>query len=130
MNPKTNSIKQKSKNYYNTFPENRDFYFLDFYEKIKDFKTTNFEDPEYICVVAENKDGNIKENVYLRKEFLNDYEFIKVTEKTSKIDLNFIISKSKINIGGRETRLMTEIKTKPLPQIFQLSFYPIIYNKI
>ena len=96
------------------FPENRDFYFLDFYEKIKDFKTTNFEDPEYICVVAESKDRIIKENIYIRKDFLNDYEFIKVTEKTSKIDLNFIISKSRINIGGRDTRLLIEIKVRPL----------------
>ena len=113
MKPKTKSINQKSKNYFYVFPENRDFYFLDFYEKIK-FKTTNFEDPEYICVVAESKDGNIKENLFIRKDFLNDYEFIKVTEGKSKIELNFIISKSIINIGGREFRLMTEIKAKPL----------------
>ena len=64
--------------------------------KIKDFKTTNFDDPEYICVIAENKDRCIKENLYIRKDFLNDYDFIKVTEKASKIDLSFIISKNKI----------------------------------
>ena len=114
MNPKAYSIKKKHINYFNVFPENRDFYFLDNYEKIKDFKTTNFEDPEYICVVAEIKDGSIKENLYIRKDFLNDYDFIKVTEKTSNIDLNFIISNNKINIGGTETRLLTEIKCRPL----------------
>ena len=114
MYPQTYSIKKKQINYFNVFPKNRDFYFLDNYEKIKDFKTTNFEDPEYICVVAEIKDGSIKENLYIRKDFLNDYDFIKVTEKTSNIDLNFIISNNKINIGGTETRLLTEIKCRPL----------------
>ena len=114
MNPKAYSIKKKHINYFNVFPENRDFYFLDDYEKIKDFKTTNFEDPEYICVVAEIKDGRIRENLYIRKDFLADYEFIKVTEKKSNIDLNFISSKKKINIGGADTRLLTEIKFRPL----------------
>ena len=114
MNPKTYRIKKKQINYFNVFPKNRDFYFLDNYEKIKDFKTTNFDDPEYICVIAENKDRCIKENLYIRKDFLNDYEFIKVTENTSKIDLSFIISKTKINIGGTEIRLLTEIKIRPL----------------
>ena len=114
MYPQTYSIKKKQINYFNVFPKNRDFYFLDNYEKIKDFKTTNFEDPEYICVIAENKDRCIKENLYIRKDFLNDYEFIKVTEKTSNIDLSFIISRTKINIGGAEIRLLTEIKCRPL----------------
>ena len=114
MYPQTYSIKKKQINYFNVFPKNRDFYFLDNYEKIKDFKTTNFDDPEYICVIAENKDRCIKENLYIRKDFLNDYDFIKVTEKASKIDLSFIISKSKINIGGSDTRLLTEIKLRPL----------------
>ena len=114
MNPKTYRIKKKQINYYDVFPENRDFYFLDNYEKIKDFKTTNFEDPEYICVIAENKDHHIKENLYIRKDFFNDYDFIKVTEKTSNIDLNFIIAKNKINIGGAKIRLLTEIKARPI----------------
>ena len=114
MYPQTYSIKKKQINYFNVFPKNRDFYFLDNYEKIKDFKTTNFDDPEYICVIAENKDRCIKENLYIRKDFLNDYDFIKVTEKASKIDLSFIISKKKINIGGSDTRLLAEIKFRPL----------------
>ena len=114
MIPKTCSIRKKHINYYNVFPKNRDFYFLDDYEKLKDFKTTNFEDPEYICVVAEIKDGRIRENLYIRKDFLADYEFIKVTEKTSNIDLNFIVSKNKINIGGADISLLTEIKTRPI----------------
>ena len=110
MNPKTYSKKQN--NYYNIFPEKRDFYFLDSDEKIKDFKATNFEDPEYICVILETVDKKIKENIYKRSDFLNDYDFIKAIEKNSKISLNFIISKKKINIGDRETRLLTEIKSR------------------
>ena len=113
MKPNAYYIKKKQINFYNVFPENRDFYFLDDYEKLKDFKTTNFEDPEYICVIA-NKEGRIKENLYIRKDFFNDYDFIKVTEKTSNIDLSFIISKNKINIGGAESRLLTEIKARPI----------------
>ena len=113
MYPQTYSIKKKQINYFNVFPKNRDFYFLDNYEKIKDFKTTNFEDPEYICVIAENN-HHIKENLYIRKDFINDYEFIKVTEKTSNFDLNFIASEKKINIGGAESRLLTEIKARPI----------------
>ena len=110
MNPKTYSKKQK--NYYNIFPENRDFYLLDSYEKIKDFETTNFGDPEYICVISETNDKQIKEYLFKRIDFLNDFEFIKVLEKSSNVDLSFIISKNKINIGGRETRLLTEIKSR------------------
>ena len=120
MNPKTYSVKKKQLNYFNVFPENRDFFFLDSVDKISGFKTTNFEDPEYITVVTE-KDKQIKENLYIRKDFLSDYEFIKVTEKVNKIDLNFIISKNKINIGGSETRLLTEIKLRPsmIKEIFR-----------
>ena len=89
MNPKTFII-AAPKHYYNIFPENRDFFFLDSYEKLKDFKTTNFEDPEYICTISENKEKQIKENLYKRKYFLNEYDFIKVTEKNSKIYFYFI----------------------------------------
>ena len=109
MNPKTYFKKQK--NYYNIFPENRDFYLLDSYEKIKDFRPTNFEDPEYICVISESSE-RIKENIYKRSDFLNDYEFIKAIEKNGNVSLNFIISKKRINIGGSETRLLTEIKSR------------------
>ena len=109
MNHKTYS--KIKNNYYNVFPEKRDFYLLDSYEKIKDFETTNFEDPEYICVISESSEG-IKENAYKRSDFLNDYEFIKAIEKKRNVSLNFIISKKHINIGGRETRLLTEIKSR------------------
>ena len=109
MNPKTFSKKQK--NYYDIFPENRDFYLLDSYEKIKDFRATNFEDHEYIYVISESSEG-IKENIYKRSDFLNDYEFIKAIEKNRNVSLNFIISKKPINIGGRETRLLTGIKSR------------------
>ena len=114
MKPNAHYIKKKQINFFNVFPINREFYFLDSYEKIEDFKTANFEDPEYIYVIAENKERRIKENIYIRKDFFNDYDFIKVTEKTSNIDLSFIISKNKINIGGAESRLLTEIKARPI----------------
>ena len=110
MNPKTYSKKQKN-NYYDIFPEKRDFYLLDSYEKIKDFRPTNFEDPEYICVISESSE-RIEENLYKRSDFLNDYEFIKAIEKNRNVSLNFIISKKRINIGGSETRLLTEIKSR------------------
>ena len=109
MNTKTYS--KKLKNYYNIFPEKRDFYLLDSYEKIKDFRPTNFEDPEYICVISESSE-RIIENTYKRSDFLNDYEFIKAIEKNGNVSLNFIISKKFINIGGRENRLLTEIKLR------------------
>ena len=109
MNPKAYSKKQK--NYYNIFPENRDFYLLDSYEKIKDFRTTNFDDPEYICVISESSE-RIEKNIYKRSDFLDDYEFIKAIEKNRNVSLNFIISKKLINIGGSETRLLTEIKSR------------------
>jgi len=109
MNLKTYSKKQK--NYYNIFPEKRDFYLLDSYEKIKDFRRTNFEDPEYICVISESSE-RIIENAYKRSDFLNDYEFIKAIEKNRNVSLNFIISKMHINIGGSETRLLTGIKSR------------------
>jgi len=123
---RANNTKQKRINYFNYFnffPDNRDFFFLDSYEKIKDFNTTNFEDPEYISIISENKERKIIENIYRRNDFLNDYEFIKVTEDKSKIELNFIISKSRINIGGSGTRLITEIKLRPslMKEIFTRS---------
>ena len=91
MKAQTYKTSKKQHNSYNVFPKNRDFYFLDYYEKIKDFKTTNFDDPEYICVISEDKEKKIKENIYLRKDFLNDYEFIKVIYKNLTDGLNFII---------------------------------------
>ena len=93
MNPQTTL---KTRSYFNVFPKNRDFYFLDSYEKLKDFYLANFEDPEYICIISENNEKQIKEGLYKRKDFLEHYEFIKAIEKDSNIDLNFIISKNKI----------------------------------
>ena len=111
MNPQT---VLKTRIFFDEFPKNRDFYFLDSYEKLKDFNPTNFEDPEYLCIISENNEKQIKEGLYKRKDFLEHYEFIKAIEKNSNIDLNFIISKIKINIGASSTRLLTEIKSRPL----------------
>ena len=114
MNSKTSKPKKNQVNYYNLFPENRDFYFLNYYEEIKDFKNTNFEDPDYICVISEDKQKQIKENIYFRKDFLNDYEFIKVINKYSNYDLKFIIGKNRINKCDCGARILSEIKKRPL----------------
>ena len=45
---------------------------------------------------------------------MNDYEFIKDIEQKSNSDLNFIITKKKMNFGDKGTRLLTEIKIRPL----------------
>ena len=92
------------KNYYKEFPKNRAFYLLDSYEKIKDFETTNFGDPEYICVISETNDKQIKEYLFKRIDFLNDFEFIKVLEKSSNVDLSFIISKNLIIINWNKIK--------------------------
>ena len=43
-----------------------------------------------------------------------DYEFIRDSEINSNAYLNFIINKRKINIGGADVRLLTEIKIRHL----------------
>ena len=87
--------KKPLKNYKIIFQTNRDFYFLALYEAIKDFPTTDLNDPEHICIIFENKEKPIQENKYKRKDFMNDYEFIKDIEQKSNSDLNFIITKKK-----------------------------------
>ena len=112
MNAKTDKFTKK--NYFIEFPKNRNFYFLGSYAKIKDFENSNFEDPEYICVITENEHNNVKENLYKRCDFIQDFEFIRVIEKDTNIELNFIASKENINIGGSDIRLLTLIKNRPL----------------
>ena len=99
-------------NYFDSFPDNREFYLLDSYENIKNFNTTNYEDPDYFCIIYENKEKQIEEKAYKRKDFLIDYEFINVIQFNSSIEINFLISKNRFNIGGRENRLLTEIKSR------------------
>ena len=111
-NMKFKSPVQKPNNYYNVFPEDREFYLLDKEENIKDFKKTNMNDPEYIFVFTENEKREFHENIFKRKDFLIDYDFVKVETKKPDVFLNFIISKSKFNMG-REIRLLTEIKQRP-----------------
>jgi len=107
MNPKTQII-----NYYNMFPKNRDFFLLDTEDNIKQFKITTTNDPEYIYVLSENKKENkIHKNIYKRRDFLSDYEFIRVNTNNPNVYINFIIPKKKF-INGREIRLLTEIKQK------------------
>ena len=110
MNAKLSKI-----NYYNnfiSFSYNREFYLLDSYENLKNFNITNCEDPDYIFIISENKEKQIEKNAYKRKDFLSDYEFIKVTQNESIIDINFLISKKKFIIGDRGLRLLTEIKSR------------------
>lgn len=106
MNAKLSNL-----NGFDSFPDNREFYLLDSYEDIKNFNTTSYEDPDYICIIYENNEKQIEENAYKRKDFLKDYEFINVTQNNSPIELNFLISKSRFNFG-REFRLLTEIKSR------------------
>ena len=99
-------------NYYNIFPKIRDFFFLDTENNIKQFKTTTAKDPEYIYVIYESKKENkIHEKIYRRKDFLSDYEFIRVNTDNSNVYINFIIPKNKFN-KQREIRLFTEIKQR------------------
>ena len=100
-------------NYYNVFPEKRDFYLLDKEENIKNFKKTNMNDPEYIFVFTENEKKEFHENIYKRKDFLADYDFVKIETKKPEVYINCLIPKSKFNIA-KETRLLTEIMKRPL----------------
>ena len=107
MNPKTQII-----SYFNIFPTIRDFFFLDTEDNIKQFKTTIIKDPEYIFVIYESKkEEKTCENIYRRKDFLSDYEFIRVNTDNPNIYINFIIPKNKFN-KQREIRLLTEIKQR------------------
>ena len=124
MENKNNKLKTSvpsPSNYYNVFPENRDFYLLDKEENIKNFKKTDMNDPEYIFIFTENEKKEFRESIYKRKDFISDYDFVKVETKKSDVYLNFIVPKNKFNIG-RENRLLTEIKLRP-------SFIKEIYRR-
>ena len=91
MNPKTQMI-----SYYNIFPKNRDFFLLDIEDNIKQFKTTTTTDPEYIYVTYESKkEKKTCEKICRRKDFLSDYEFIRVNSADPNVYINFIIPKNK-----------------------------------
>ena len=120
MNTKT--YISKPNNYYNTFPKIRDFYLLDKEEKIKDFKKTDMNDPEYIFIFTESEKKEFHEGIYKRKDFISDYDLVKIETKKSDVYLNFIVPKNRFNIGSREIRLLTEIKQRP-------SFIKEIYRR-
>ena len=115
MNPKTSYLKD--------FPDNRDFFLLDNPDKIKKFKKTDMDDPEYIFVLSIDNKNKIHENIYKKSDFLKDYDFIRVETKDSDIYINFIIDKDKFNKGNKEARLLTEIKKMPM------EFFKEIYRK-
>ena len=119
---KTKTSVPKPNNYYNVFPTIRDFFLFDKEENIRDFKKTDMNDPEYIFVIAENEKKEIHEKIYKRKDFISDYDFVKIETKNPEVYINCLIPKIKFNIG-REVRLFTEIKTRPLfwKEIFQRS---------
>ena len=104
--PKSDKI-----SYHNVFPKNRDFFLLDNSDNIKNFKTTNDKDPEYIYVIYLDIKQNIHEKIYKRNLFLNDYEFIKVSTSNPDIYLNFLIRKEDFIIE-RENKLYTLIKLR------------------
>ena len=110
LNPKTS--KPFMKNNYYEFPNCRDFFLLDFEENINNLKTTNPKDPEYIYVLAENKEKKIHEKILKRKDFLTDYELIKVLIPNQDVYINFITPKKNFN-NARELRMLTEIKKRP-----------------
>ena len=110
---KIKTSEQRSNKYYNAFPENREFYLLDKEENIKKFKKTDMNDPEYIYVNTENEKKEFHENIYRRKDFIRDYEFIKIETKNPEVYINCLIPKTNFN-NGKETRLLTEIMKRPL----------------
>ena len=69
-------------------------------------------DPEYIFVFTENEKKEIHENIYKRKDFISDYDFVKIETKNPEAYINCLIPKIQFNIG-REIRLLTEIKQRP-----------------
>ena len=110
---KVKTSEQRSNKYYNVFPENREFYLLDKEENIKNFKKTDMNDPEYIYVNTENEKKEFHENIYRRKDFISDYEIVKIETKNPEVYINCLISKTNFN-NGKETRLLTEIMKRPL----------------
>ena len=122
-----NNMKMKTsgprpRNYYDILPENRDFYLLDKEENIKNFKKTNMDDPEYIYVITEDEKKKIHENIYKRKDFISDYDFIKIETKNPEVYFNCLIPKKKFNIA-KENRLLTEIMQRPffLKEIYRIT---------
>ena len=110
---KLKTSEQRPKNCHNTFPANRDFYLFDKEENIKDFKKTDMNDLEYIFVITENEKKEIHENIYKRKDFMSNYDFVKIETKNPEVYINCLIPKINFNIG-REARLLVEIKKRPL----------------
>ena len=85
--------KTDKKSYYFTFPKNRDFFLLDKSDNIKEFKTSDIKDPEYIFVIYLDIQQKVHERIYNRNLFLSDYEFIKVLTSNDDVYINFLIRK-------------------------------------
>ena len=98
---------------YGEFPDNRNFYFLDKFEGIKNFQPTNVKDPNYIYVLYEDDKKKVRESIYKRNYFLSNYEFVKAfIQNTNQKYMNFIISKEKFNKNIRATILLTELRKR------------------
>ena len=111
-NMEIKTSEQRSNKYYNVFPENRDFYLFDKEKNIKNFKKTDLNDPEYIYVITEDEKKKIHENIYKRKDFISDYDFIKIETKNPEVYFNCLIPKKQFNIA-KENRLLTEVMQRP-----------------
>ena len=103
--------KTYKKSYYFTFPKNRDFFLLDKSDNIKEFKTSDIKDPEYIFVIYLDIQQKVHERIYNRNLFLSDYEFIKVLTSNDDVYINFLIRKEDFN-KAREIRLISMIKKR------------------
>ena len=98
---------------YGEFPDNRNFYFLDKFEGIKNFQHTDVKDPNYILVLYEDDKKKVHESAYRKNDFLSNYEFVKVfIQNTNKKYMNFIISKEKFIKNIRATILITELRKR------------------
>ena len=95
------------------FPDDRNFYFLEKFDEIKNFQVTYPNDPNYIYVLYEDDKKKVRESIYKRNDFLSNYEFVKVLiQNGNKKYMNFIISKEKFNKNIRTTRLVTELRKR------------------
>ena len=105
------TYKSDKKSYYFTFPKNRDFFLLDKSDNIKEFKTSDIKDPEYIFVIYLDIQKKVRERIYNRNLFLVDYEFIRVLTDNDDVYINFLIRKEDF-IKAREIRLISMIKKR------------------
>ena len=109
----SNTTVQLPKNNNISFPKNSEFYLLDIMDNLKYFQKANPNYPDSIYVYSEDQSKTIRQNVYLKNQFLSYYDFIKVKIYISNDYINFIIPKGRLNNANKEAILLAEIKNKP-----------------